>query len=258
MKIRLFYIMIFLMTFLSPSLAQNSFIEYVFSDGTKENEPIGLERIRFNWSHCRESLYRIKNIIIENVFDKKANVLGPKGMSVTPELIIYFEAGEPIGGGGPYPYGFIDPPAPNIYEILEKKENNNGTVTIQIKGSYSGLAYYKGKRMSSLSGRITYPKFRNISSKILSEELTENLKPFYLDSLYSSGDACVRLISPSYDETAKKANLTDLSIERVTVVNNLKRLGYSLVSQKGEFPLTYRKEGEPDVRMYETYIEICF
>ena len=246
------------MTFLSPSEAQDSYLEYVFTDETRKVETIGLERIRFNWSHCRDSSYRMKTIIVENVFDKKANVLGPKGLSVTPELIIYFGDGEPRGGGGPTFYGFIDPPAPNTYEILEKKENNNGTVTLLFKGSYSGLAYHKGKQMSSLSGRITYPKFRNISSKILSEELTENLKPFYLDSLYSSGDACVRLISPSYDETAKKVNLTDLSIERVTVVNNLKRLGYSLVSQKGEFPLTYRKEGEPDVRMYETYIEICF
>ena len=30
------------MTFLSPSLAQNSFIEYVFSDGTKENEFVSI------------------------------------------------------------------------------------------------------------------------------------------------------------------------------------------------------------------------
>ena len=38
--------------------------------------------------------------------------------------------------------------------------------------------------------------------------------------------------------------MNDLSLERVAVINNLKRMGYTLTSAKGVFPLTYQdKDG---------------
>ena len=87
--------------------------------------------------------------------------------------------------------------------------------------------------------------------------MKENLKPFYPTSLIEKSDGSyLDFVSPSYNEDEKNTKLNGLSLERVKVINNLKRMGYTLASQKGEFPLIYKKDNASTVKMYETYIEV--
>ena len=69
MKYRILYIMLFLFAFLFPSVAQNSYIEYEYVDGTKEREAIDMRRMSFKYCYNEGLTYRITDICIDNVFD---------------------------------------------------------------------------------------------------------------------------------------------------------------------------------------------
>lgn len=255
------YAIVFFMTFIFTSMAQTLSIEYTYTDGTKEAENIGLDRMTITYKYDSISSYKITRILISNVFDP----ITPSGFNrIHPELWLYFKDGEASNIFGPKRsdcmYDFIQ----NEYNITLDKTNSNNTI-----GAFSfncvsprDIAFHNGKKIKSTSGRVSYSKFKNIPSNVLNNELLDNLKPFYLEPARTltetSNGTCIKFISPSYNEYTKKFNINDLSLERIKVINNLKRLGYTLVSQKGEFPLLYRNDADNTVKIYETYIEIEF
>ncbi len=263
MKNRITYIILFLFAFLFPSVAQNSYVEYEYIDGTKESNIIDMERMSFKYCHNEGLTYRITDIYIENIFDTLTPMHIARNVSrkqIFDILHLYYIDGEPIDLSGPLSAVSISCTRLDIYEFKSEADTKNGIKAVLFKSNkLPGYAYHNGKQISSISGHIFYSKLRNVPSTVLNDELKDNLKPFYLDPtllIGKSDDLCIKFVSPSYDEKAKKINLNDLSLERVKVINNLKRMGYTLTSQKGVFPLTYQNDKGNTILMYETYIMV--
>ena len=91
MKSRIAYIILFLTTFIFPSVAQDSYIEYEYVDGTKERNTIGTERFYCRYYQNEGSSYRIKSIYIDNVFD---TLIPNIGLQIFDKLIFKFNDGE--------------------------------------------------------------------------------------------------------------------------------------------------------------------
>ncbi len=257
MKSRIAYIILLLMTFVFPSFSQNSYIDYEYVDGTKERNTIGTERFYCRYYQNEGSSYRIKTIYIDNVFD---TLIPNIGSQIFDKLIFVFNDGELSYLAGPrYIYSMGNRLDNYVYNS-DKVNPKAGIMAVSFNSNkLPNFAYHNGKQISSISGRISYFKVKTISSKMLNDELKENLKPFYLDPTLLTGKSSglyIKFISPSYDKNAKKANLNDLSIERVNVIKNLKQMGYTLTSQKGVFPLTYQNPNGNTIMMYETYIMV--
>ena len=105
MKSRIAYIILLLMTFVFPSIAQDSYIDYVFADGTKERSTVDLDRIHFTYFQKEGSSFIIKEIFIANVFDS----ITPRDLArnvsrkqIFDMLRLYFKDGVPTGAAGPY------------------------------------------------------------------------------------------------------------------------------------------------------------
>jgi len=259
MKNRITYIILFLFAFLFPSVAQNSYVEYEYIDGTKESNIIDMERMSFKYCHNEGLTYRITDIYIDNVFDKIMPMDLARNESrklIDDVLHIKFRDGEPVSVSGPFnmtstggfrmdSYGFRS----------DKKDADNGIMSISFY-SYSlpDFAYHNGKQISSISGRISYFKFKTIKSTILNEDLAENLNPFYLAPITLTGTSDVS--DASYIEFISPSSYNELAVARVKVINNLKRMGYSLTGQKGVFPLTYQNQDGNTILMYEDYIMV--
>ena len=255
MKNRITYIILFLFAFLFPSVAQNSYIEYEYVDGTKESNIIDMERMSFKYCHNEGLTYRIKTIYIDNVFD---TLIPNIGSQIFDKLIFGFNDGELSYLTGPrYIYSMGDR-LDNYDYKLDKVDPKIGTIAVLFKSNrLPGYAYHNGNQISSISGRISYSRVKTIKSTILNDELKENLKPFYPTSLIEKSDGSyLDFVSPSYNEDEKNTKLNGLSLERVKVINNLKRMGYTLTSQKGVFPLTYQNPNGNTIMMYETYIMV--
>ena len=255
MKSRIAYIILFLTAFIFPSVAQDSYVEYEYVDGTKETDIISFDRMECKYSLDKGKSYIISNIFIHGVFEPK------KGDPYFSCLWISFKNGEPSNAIGPRSYTSMG----NYYTLFQydlcsgKTVANNGITTVLFKSKDTNprISRHNGKLIKSISGCISYSKFKINPS--LNYGLIENLKPFYLDSTLLSGNcysSYLKFVSPSYDEKAKKINLNDLSLERVKVINNLKRMGYTLTSPKGVFPLTYQNQDGNTILVYETYIVV--
>ena len=254
MKSRIAYIFLLLMTFVFPSIAQDSYIDYEYVDGTKERNTIGTERFYCRYYQNEGSSYRIKTIYIDNVFD---TLIPNMGSQIFDKLIFKFNDGELSDVIGPSLQCMGD--RLDSYEYkLDKVNPKAGIMSVLFKSnSLPRFAYHNGKQISSISGRISYSRVKTIKSTILNDELRENLKPFYPTSLIEKSDGSyLDFVSPSYNENEKNTKLYGLSLERVKVINNLKQMGYRLTSLKGEFPLIYKKDNASTVKMYETYIEV--
>ena len=255
MKSRIAYIILLLMTFVFPSFSQNSYIDYEYVDGTKERNTIGTERFYCRYYQNEGSSYRIKTIYIDNVFD---TLIPNIGSQIFDKLIFGFNDGELSYLTGPrYIYSMGD--RLDSYEYkLDKVNPKAGIMSVLFKSnSLPRFAYHNGKQISSISGRISYSRVKTIKSTILNDELKENLKPFYPTSLIEKSDGSyLDFVLPSYNEDEKNTKLNGLSLERVKVINNLKRMGYTLTSQKGVFPLTYQNQNGNTILMYETSIMV--
>ena len=255
MKSRIAYIILFLTTFIFPSVAQDSFIEYEYVDGTKERNTIGTERFYCHYYQNEGSSYRIKTIYIDNVFD---TLIPNIGSQIFDKLIFVFNDGELSYLAGPrYIYSMGN----RLYDYVYNSDEVNpkaGIMAVSFNSNkLPNFAYHNGKQISSISGRISYFKVKTIPSKMLNDELRENLKPFYPTSLIEKSDGSyLDFVSPSYNEDEKNTKLNGLSLERVKVINNLKRMGYTLASQKGVFPLTYQNQDGNTILMYETSIMV--
>ncbi|MEE1083173.1 MAG: hypothetical protein UH850_05480 [Paludibacteraceae bacterium] len=256
MKFRISYIILFLFAFIFPSIAQDSYIDYEYVDGTKEREAISSDRMECRYTFDKGSSYIISSIFIFNVFEPK------KGDLYYSCLGVSFKNGELSSATGPRSYTSMGDFNPFQYDLkLGKIDSNKGIMTVCFKSKDTNptTSRHNGKQIKSISGCISYSRLKIIPSTILNEELKDNLKPFYLDTTRLTGNSyCsyIKFISPSYDENAKKINMNDLSLERVAVINNLKRMGYTLTSAKGVFPLTYQDKDGNKILMYETYIMV--
>lgn len=138
------------------------------------------------------------------------------------KLNVSFYDGEPSGMSGPFMIkGHLD-----RYVFRSGiVDANNGIMVVSFNAD-KRYAYHNGKQISSIHGSIVYSKFRIIPASILSEELIENLKPFYPKSFIEKSDGSyLDFVSPSYNEDEKNTKLNGLSLERVNVINNLKRMG---------------------------------
>ena len=259
MKNRITYIMLFLFAFLFPSVAQNSYVEYEYIDGTKESNIIDMERMSFKYCHNEGLTYRITDICIDNVFDRIMPMDLARNESrklIDDVLHIKFRDGEPVSVSGPFNMTSMGGFRMDSYGFkLDKKDADNGIMAISFY-SYSlpDFAYHNGKQISSISGRISYFKFKTIKSTILNEDLAENLNPFYLAPITLTGTSDVS--DASYIEFISPSSYNELAVARVTVINNLKRIGYTLTSQKGVFPLTYQNQDGNTILMYEDYIMV--
>ncbi len=255
MKSLIAYIILFLTTFLFTSVAQNSYIDYEYVDGTKERNTIGTERFYCRYYQNEGSSYRIKTIYIDNVFD---TLIPNIGSQIFDKLIFGFNDGELSYLTGPrYIYSMGDRLDNYVYNS-DKINPKAGIMAVSFNSNkLPNFAYHNGKQISSISGRISYFKVKTIPSKMLNDELKENLKPFYPKSFIEKSDGSyLDFVSPSYNEDEKNTKLNGLSLERVNVINNLKRMGYTLASQKGVFPLTYQNQDGNTILMYETSIMV--
>ena len=259
MKYRILYIMLFLFAFLFPSVAQNSYIEYEYVDGTKESNIIDMERMSFKYCHNEGLTYRITDICIDNVFDtiRPMDLARNESRKLIDDVLhIKFRDGEPVSVSGPFNMTSMGGFRMDSYGFRsDKKDADNGIMSISFY-SYElpDFAYHNGKQISSISGRISYFKFKTIKSTILNDDLAENLNPFYLAPITLTGSSDVS--DASYIEFISPSSSNELAVARVTVINNLKRMGYTLTSQKGVFPLTYQNQNGNTILMYETYIMV--
>ncbi len=270
MKYRILYIMLFLFAFLFPSVAQNSYIEYEYVDGTKESNIIDMERMSFKYCHNEGLTYRITDIYIENIFDTLTPMDIARNVSrkqIFDILHLYYIDGEPIGLSGPLSAVSMAYNRLDIYEFKSEVDTKNGIMAVLFKSiKLPGYAYHNGKQISSISGRISYSRDKTIPSTTVNDDLKETLKHFCLTPILLKGISdvsyikfvfpSVKLVSPSYDEITEKIKFNDLSLERVNLINNLKRMGYSLTSQKGVFPLTYQNQDGNTILVYETNIMV--
>ena len=262
MKNRMTYIILFLFAFIFQLNAQPQYIDYEYVDGTKEREAIDMRRITFQYCYNDRLSYRIKNFSIDNVFDtlRPVDIVQNALRAICSDKLSFsFKDGEPSEVSGPYE---IPSSMGNTMRILfsygfklDKKDADNGIMAISFY-SYSlpDFAYHNGKQISSISGRFSYFKFKTIRSTILNDDLAENLNPFYLAPITLTGSSDVS--DASYIKFVFPSSSNELAVARVTVINNLKRMGYTLTSQKGVFPLTYQNPNGNTIMMYETYIMV--
>jgi len=259
MKYRILYIILFLFAFLFPSVAQNSYIEYEYVDGTKESNIIDMERMSFKYCHNEGLTYRITDICIDNVFDtiRPMDLARNESRKLIDDVLhIKFRDGEPVSVSGPFNMTSMGGFRMDSYGFRsDKKDADNGIMSISFY-SYElpDFAYHNGKQISSISGRISYFKFKTIKSTILNDDLAENLNPFYLAPITLTGSSDVS--DASYIEFISPSSSNELAVARVTVINNLKRMGYTLTSQKGVFPLTYQNQNGNTILVYETNIMV--
>ena len=261
MKYRILYIMLFLFAFLFPSVAQNSYIEYEYVDGTKESNIIDMERMSFKYCHNEGLTYRITDICIDNVFDtiRPMDLARNESRKLIDDVLhIKFRDGEPVSVSGPFNMTSMGGFRMDSYGFRsDKKDADNGIMSISFY-SYElpDFAYHNGKQISSISGRISYFKFKTIRSTILNDDLADNLNPFYLAPITLTGTSDVS--DASYIKFIFSTLPNELAVARVKVINNLKRMGYTLTSQKGVFPLTYQNQDGNTVLIYESYVLIRF
>ena len=259
MKYRILYIMLFLFAFLFPSVAQNSYIEYEYVDGTKEREAIDMIRMSFKYCYNEGLTYRITDICIDNVFDtiRPMDLVRNESRKLIDDVLhIKFREGEPVSVSGPFNMTSMGGFRMDSYGFRsDKKDADNGIMAISFY-SYSlpDFAYHNGKQISSISGRFSYFKFKTIKSTILNDDLAENLNPFYLAPITLTGSSDVS--DASYIKFIFSTLPNELAVARVKVINNLKRMGYTLTSQKGVFPLTYQNQDGNTILMYETSIMV--
>ena len=257
MKYRVTYIILFLFAIIFQLSAQISFVEYQYVDGTKEREAIDMGRMSFMYCHNEGLTYRITDICIDNVFDtiRPMDLARNESRKLIDDVLhIKFRDGEPVSVSGPFNMTSMGGFRMDSYGFRsDKKDADNGIMAISFY-SYSlpDFAYHNGKQISSISGRFSYFKFKTIKSTILNDDLADNLNPFYLAPITLTGSSDVS--DASYIKFIFSTLPNELAVARVKVINNLKRMGYTLRSQKGVFPLTYQNDKGSSILIYETYI----
>lgn len=242
------------MAFVFPSLAQDSFIEYTYLDSTKEIETLNPNRIEYKRSLLNEE-YSISSINVDFVFD---SLVIRQDLStqvlVLQRMKILFDSAAPLGIQYPFSLnvrilgGNID------IDSKETTSNNRTIMAFNTTGRFPSYACHNGKQILSISGRLEYEKVKKISASAAGDNMRNLLYPFVLQEVTENNDGSTL----KFTWQTKSSLTQELAVARVSVINNLKRVGYSLTSTKGVYPLIYSEGVGNTIKMYENYIEIGF
>ena len=256
MKNRITYIILFLFAIIFQLSAQISFVEYQYVDGTKEREALVPNQIVYKRSFGND-VYSITSINIDFVFDSVfARPNSPIPNRVDHRMIILFQDSKPYAIQFPRSFdAMYNTTPPDIFIDSKESISNNRTImTFKFIDNIPNFAFHNGKQIASISGRLEYVKDKNIPSSVMDSDMREMFLPFSHEVWTESTTGSTLKISsqsiPSYSN--------EMAVARVRIINNLKRIGYTLTSQKGVFPLTYQNQNGNTIMMYDTYILIRF
>ena len=256
MKNRITYIILFLFAFIFQLKAQPQYVEYEYVDGTKEREALNPNLIVYKRSFWND-VYSMTSINIDFAFDSlfmTPNSTNPVGSD--HRLIILFQDSKPNAIQFPRPFNVMYNTMPLDIDIDSKEStsNNQTIMTFKSVGNFPNSTFHNGKQIASISGRLEYVKDKNIPSSVIDSDMREMFLPFSHEEWTESTTGSTLKISsqsiPSYSN--------EMAVARVRIINNLKRIGYTLTSQKGMFPLTYQNQNGNTIMMYDKYILIRF
>ena len=247
--------MLFLFAFLFPSVAQNSYIEYEYVDGTKEKESLNPNQIVYKRSLWND-VYSMTSINIDYVFDSVfARPNSPIPNRVDHRMIILFQDSKPNAIQFPRFFNSMGNTLPQDIIIDSKESTSNNRTVMTFKTIDKSLFFFhNGKQIASISGRLEYVKDKPISSSVIDSDMRKIFFPLCHEVWTESTTGSTLKISTG----SFKPLPNEMAVTRVKIINDLKRMGYVLTSQKGVFPLTYQNQDGNTIMMYDTYILIRF
>jgi len=256
MKFRISYIILFLFAFIFHLNAQNQYLEYEYVDGTKERESLIPNLIVYKRSFWND-VYSMTSIKIDFAFDSlfvPPNSTNP--VRADHRLIILFQDSKPNAIQFPRPFNVMYNTMPLDIDIDSKEStsNNQTIMTFKSVGNFPNSTFHKGKQVSSISGRLEYVKDKSISPSVIDSDMRKIFFPLCHEVWTESTTGSTLKISTG----SFKPLPNEMAVARVRVINNLKRMGYTLTSQKGVFPLTYQNQDGNTILVYESYILIRF
>lgn len=256
MKSCIVYIILFLAAFVFPSVAQNSYIEYEYVDGTKEREALNPNLIVYKRSFWND-VYSMTSIKIDFAFDSLfVTPNSPNPVGADHRLIILFQDSKPNAIQFPRPFNVMYNTMLLDIDIDSKEStsNNQTIMTFKSVGNFPNSTFHNGKQVSSISGRLEYVKDKSISPSVIDSDMRKIFFPLCHEVwTESTAGSTLKISTGSF-----KPLPNEMAVARVRIINNLKRIGYTLTSQKGVFPLTYQNQDGNTILMYESYILIRF
>ncbi len=258
MKNRMTYIILFLFAFILHLNAQNQYLEFEYTDGTKEREALVPSQIvvvvRQSFGN---DVYSITSIKIDFVFDSVfARPNSPIPNRVDHRMIILFQDSKPYAIQFPRSFDVMyNTTPPDIFIDSKESISNNRTImTFKSIDNIPNFAFHNGKQIASISGRLEYVKDKNIPSSVIDSDMREMFLPFSHEVWTESTTGSTLKISSQSIQSYSN----EMAVARVRIINNLKRIGYTLTSQKGVFPLTYQNQDGNTILLYKSYILIRF
>ena len=255
MKFRISYIILFLFAFIFHLNAQNQYLEYEYVDGTKERESLIPNQIVYKRSLWND-VYSMTSINIDFVFDSVfARPNSPIPNRVDHRLIILFQDSKPNAIQFPRFFNSMGNTLPQDIIIDSKESTSNNRTVMTFKTIDKSLFFFhNGKQIASISGRLEYVKDKTISPSVIDSDMRKIFFPLCHEVWTESTTGSTLKISTG----SFKPLPNEMAVARVRVINNLKRMGYTLTSQKGVFPLTYQNQDGNTILVYESYILIRF
>ncbi len=255
MKNRITYIILFLFAFILQLNAQPQYVEYEYVDGTKEREALNPNQIVYKRSFWND-VYSMTSINIDFVFDSVfARPNSPIPNRVDHRMIILFQDSKPNAIQFPRFFNSMGNTLPQDI-ILDSKESTSNNRTIMTFKTIDDSLFFShnGKQIASISGRLEYVKDKTIPSSVIDSDMREMFLPFSHEVwTESTTGSTLKISNPSIQSYSN-----EMAVTRVKIINNLKRMGYTLTSQKGVFPLTYQNQDGNTILVYESYILIRF
>jgi len=255
MKNRMIYIILFLFAFIFHLNAQNQYLEYEYVDGTKEREALNPNQIVYKRSFWND-VYSMTSINIDFVFDSLfviPNSTNP--VRVDHRMIILFQDSKP--NAIQFPRFFINSMGNTLPQdiIIDSKESTSNNRTVMTFKTDKSLFFsHNGKQIASISGRLEYVKDKSISPSVIDSDMRKNFFPLCHEEWTESTTGSTLKIS----NRSHSSLYNEMVVTRVKIINNLKRMGYTLTSQKGVFPLTYQNQDGNTILIYESYVLIRF
>ena len=256
MKNRMTYIILFLFAFIFHLNAQNQYLEYEYVDGTKEREALNPNLIVYKRSFWND-VYSMTSINIDFVFDSVfARPNSPIPNRVDHRMIILFQDSKPNAIQFPRFFNSMGNTLPQdiIIDSKESTSNNQTIMTFKSVGNFPNSTFHNGKQVSSISGRLEYVKDKSISPSVIDSDMRKNFFPLCHEEWTESTTGSTLKIS----NRSHSSLYNEMAVTRVKIINNLKRMGYTLTSQKGVFPLTYQNQEGNTILIYESYVLIRF
>ena len=255
MKNRITYIILFLFAFIFQLNAQPQYIDYEYVDGTKEREALNPNQIVYKRSFWND-VYSMTSINIDFVFDSVfARPNSPIPNRVDHRMIILFQDSKPNAIQFPRFFNSMGNTLPQDIIIDSKESTSNNRTVMTFKTIDKSLFFsHNGKQIASISGRLEYVKDKSISPSVIDSDMRKSFFPLCHEEWTESTTGSTLKIS----NRSHSSLYNEMAVTRVKIINNLKRMGYTLTSQKGVFPLTYQNQDGNTILIYESYVLIRF